>query len=126
MRAAGQGQPSNVHFGELFLSDVRLKVADTSCGLQLILHTDSSSQTLALMPKKLQFKFKSGKYALSIDWTHNKENLPRKFLFYIWLKLQFTVNLTILRVGFGNSFITLNRLNSEQIYRCLALQHPHC
>ena len=34
-----------------FLSDVRLKVADTSCGLQLILHTDSSSQALALMSK---------------------------------------------------------------------------
>ena len=51
-------------------SDVRLKVANTSCGLQLILHTDSSSLTLALMSKKLQFKFKSGKYALSIDWTH--------------------------------------------------------
>ena len=78
MRAAGQGQLSNVHFGELFLSDVRLKVANTCCGLQLILHTDSSSQTLALMSKKLQFKFKSGKYASSIDWTHMYiENLPR-------------------------------------------------
>ena len=74
MRAAGQGQPSNVHFGELFLSDVRLKVANTSCGLQLILHTDSSSQTLALMSKKLQFKFNSGKYVYRLDWI---ENQPR-------------------------------------------------
>ena len=77
MRAAGQGQPSNVHFGELFLSDVRLKVANTSCRLQQILHTDSSSKTMELMSKKLQFKIKTGKYASSIDWTHNIKNLPR-------------------------------------------------
>ena len=47
MRAAGQGQLSNVHFGELFLSDVRFKVANTSCGPQLW-YIDDNNGTMVI------------------------------------------------------------------------------